>query len=197
MLLAGLFGQREGFFPTVNVYLAAILACHTLNITNIRIPFLILSWTAPSPALWTASIVWDMDSTRCQKPYTGILGHVESIVPTVVKFARKRCSSCLYTQCIGLDNNTVGKHLLLCCFMKAERNLRPVSKPLALSSDLYCAWADFSGIFWDEISETALPFALTSAKRVSELHALSPSFVSAACSSVFQGDAVIQPCLNS
>lgn len=37
---------------------------------------------------------------------------------------------------IGFDNNTVGRRLLVCLFMKGVCCLRPVSKPLALSWDL-------------------------------------------------------------
>ncbi len=83
---------------------------------------------------------------------------------------------------VGIDRNTIGQHPLVCRFMRGARRLNRVSKPLIPPWDLSVVLnALFQPPFEpiDNIDlkllslKFALLLALSTAKRVSELHALS------------------------
>ena len=86
---------------------------------------------------------------------------------------------------IVFDKNTVEKHPLLCCFMNGACRLRPIPKSLVLSWDLSIMLEAISQQTFETLEnmemkylsfKTALLAALTSKKRVSELHAPSVHF---------------------
>ncbi|XP_056116182.1 uncharacterized protein LOC130092366 [Rhinichthys klamathensis goyatoka] len=102
---------------------------------------------------------------------------------------------------IGFDNKTVGQYPLVCRFMKGARRALPVSKPLSPSWDLALVLEALSMSPFEPLDEidlkilsfkTALLLALASAKRVSEIHALS---VHSACTQFMPEDAgvVLRP----
>ncbi len=95
---------------------------------------------------------------------------------------------------IGFDNKTVGQNPLICRFMKGARRALPVSKPLSPSWDLGLVLDALSMSPFEPLDKvdvkilsfkTALLLALASAKRVSEIHALS---VHSACLQFMSGD---------
>ncbi|XP_056112700.1 uncharacterized protein LOC130089419 [Rhinichthys klamathensis goyatoka] len=83
---------------------------------------------------------------------------------------------------VGIDSATMGQHPLVCRFMKGARRLHPVSKTLVPPWDLSVVLSALSKAPFEPIDsialkllalKTALLLALTTAKRVSELQALS------------------------
>ncbi|XP_046692704.1 uncharacterized protein LOC124377322 [Silurus meridionalis] len=83
---------------------------------------------------------------------------------------------------IGIDGNTIGHHPLVCRFMKGARRLSTFSKPLVPPWDLSVVLSALSQSPFEPIEsidlkllslKVALLLALSTAKRVSELHALS------------------------
>ncbi|XP_052006407.1 uncharacterized protein LOC127660311 [Xyrauchen texanus] len=83
---------------------------------------------------------------------------------------------------VGIDSGTIGRHPLVCRFMRGARRLHPVSKPLVPPWDLSVVLNALSKAPFEPIDsivlkllalKTALLLALTTAKRVSELQALS------------------------
>lgn len=83
---------------------------------------------------------------------------------------------------VGINSGTIGQHPLVCRFMRGARRLHPVSKPLVPPWDLSVVLNALSKAPFEPIDKialkllalkTALLLALTTAKRVSELHALS------------------------
>ncbi|XP_073683991.1 uncharacterized protein [Garra rufa] len=83
---------------------------------------------------------------------------------------------------MGIDNNTMGQHPLVCRFMRGARRLNRVSKPLIPPWDLSVVLNALSRAPFEPIDssdlkllslKTALLLALSTAKRISELHALS------------------------
>ena len=95
---------------------------------------------------------------------------------------------------VGFGDKTAGQHPLIRQFMKGARRLRPVSKPLAPSWDLPMVLDVLSQPPFEPLQQldlkvlslkTALLVALSTAKRVSDIHALS---VNPACMQFFPGD---------
>ncbi|KAI2645853.1 Transposon Ty3-G Gag-Pol polyprotein [Labeo rohita] len=83
---------------------------------------------------------------------------------------------------VGIDDNTMGRHPLVCRFMRGARRLNRVSRPLIPPWDLSVVLNALSRTPFEPIDsgdlkllslKTALLLALSTAKRVSELHALS------------------------
>nr|XP_055071026.1 uncharacterized protein LOC129451681 [Misgurnus anguillicaudatus] len=83
---------------------------------------------------------------------------------------------------MGFNSGTIGQHPLVCRFMRGARRLHPVSKPLVPPWDLSVVLNALSKAPFEPIDlidlklltlKTAVLLALTTAKRVSELHALS------------------------
>ncbi|XP_048059471.1 uncharacterized protein LOC125276089 [Megalobrama amblycephala] len=83
---------------------------------------------------------------------------------------------------VGIDKNTIGQHPLVCRFMRGARRLHRVSKPLIPPWDLSVVLNALSQPPFEPIDsielkllslKAALLLALSTAKRVSELHALS------------------------
>ncbi|XDV34342.1 hypothetical protein PO909_004509 [Leuciscus waleckii] len=83
---------------------------------------------------------------------------------------------------VGIDRNTIGQNPLVCRFMRGAQHLNRISKPLILPWDLSVvlnalSQPPFEPIHSVELKllslKSALLLALTTAKRVSELHALS------------------------
>lgn len=95
---------------------------------------------------------------------------------------------------IGFEGKPVGQHPLVCRFMKGARRSLPVSKPLSPTWDLSMVLEAISAPPFEPLAEvdfktlsikTALLLALATAKRVSEMHALS---VHPSCMRFAQGD---------
>lgn len=98
---------------------------------------------------------------------------------------------------VGFGDKTAGQHPLIRQFMKGARRLRPVSKPLAPPWDLPMVLDTLSRPPFEPLEQldlkvlslkTALLVALATAKRVSDIHALS---VNPACMQFHPDDAKV------
>lgn len=83
---------------------------------------------------------------------------------------------------VDFNNDTVGKHPLICHFMKGARYLRPLSKQLVPTCDLSVVLEAMSQSLFEPLEsvdmrllsfKTVLLLAIKSAKRAVELHTLS------------------------
>ena len=104
---------------------------------------------------------------------------------------------------VGFDGVTPGAHPLAVCFLKGVRRLRPVFKPSVHSRDLALVLEALCGPPLEPIEstdmkfisyKTALLLALTSAKRVGDLHALS---VHPSCTQFTPDGSKVTLCLNA
>ena len=140
-------------------------------------------WCAPSLTIpFQASIVT-------------ILSFLQSLLEKGRAFSTVKVYLAAISAChIGFGGKPVGQHRLVRQFMKGAHNLHPVSKPLVPSWDLALVLDSLSrapfepleGISMKLLSlKTALLLALVTARRVSDVHALS---VSPECMR-FNGDA--------
>nr|XP_055035574.1 uncharacterized protein LOC129423361 [Misgurnus anguillicaudatus] len=124
-----------------------------------------------------------------------ILSFLQNLIDQRKAFSTIKVFLAAISAChIGFDGKTVGQHPLVCRFMKGARRALPVSRPLSPSWDLELVLDSLSAAPFEPLDKadlkvlsfkTALLLALASAKRVSEIHALS---VHSACMQFMQGD---------
>lgn len=124
-----------------------------------------------------------------------ILSFLQNLIDQGKAFSTIKVFLAAISAChIGFDGKTVGQHPLICRFMKGARRALPVSRPLSPSWDLELVLDALSAAPFEPLDKadlkvlsfkTALLLALASAKRVSEIHALS---VHSACMQFMQGD---------
>nr|XP_033946513.1 uncharacterized protein LOC117452146 [Pseudochaenichthys georgianus] len=162
------------------------------------------STRASYTAKWTAFQRWcvgkSLDPVRCPLPQ--VLSFLQTLLDRNLAYSTVRTYAAAISSChVGFGVSTVFSHPLTKRFLRGVQTLRPVSRALTPQWDLalvLCALSKAPFEPLDQVplkflsAKTALLLALTSAKRVSELSALS---VAPSCLQI-QGDgssAVLRP----
>ncbi|KAK0145714.1 hypothetical protein N1851_015374 [Merluccius polli] len=125
-------------------------------------------------------------------------GHIQDLLDKGKAFSTVKVYLAAISAChIGFGDKTAGQHPLVCRFMKGARRLRPVSRNLTAPWDLSTVLDALSRPPFEPLQQvelktlsfkTALLLALASAKRVSDIHALS---VSPACMQFLRGNSKV------
>ncbi|XP_047205458.1 uncharacterized protein LOC124857918 [Girardinichthys multiradiatus] len=118
-----------------------------------------------------------------QSPVSDILTFLQALLNKGLAFSTVKVYLAAISVChVGFGDKTVGQHPLVCQFMKGARRLRPVSRSLTPSWDLPMVLDALSRAPFEPLQQvelkvlsfkTALLIALVSAKRVSDIQALS------------------------
>ncbi|XP_026102951.1 uncharacterized protein LOC113074342 [Carassius auratus] len=183
------------------------LASEWLNMNAAGLPDSVIRTIQNSRALSTRSLYeckWGVFERWCaarhvipfQCSVAVILSFLQDMIDQGKAFSTVKVFLAAISAChVGFDNKTVGQHPLVCRFMKGARRALPVSKPISPSWDLVLVLDALSVSPFEPLDKadlkllsfkTALLLALASAKRVSEIHALS---VNSACTQFMPGDA--------
>lgn len=130
-----------------------------------------------------------------QSPVPSVLTFLQELLDKGLAFSTVKVYLAAISAChIGFGDKTVGQHPLVCQFMKGARRLRPVSRSLTAPWDLPVVLDALSQPPFEPLQEaelkvlsfkTALLLALVSAKRVSDIQALS---VNPSCMQFVMGD---------
>ncbi|XP_059182347.1 uncharacterized protein LOC131961092 [Centropristis striata] len=130
-----------------------------------------------------------------QCPVGVILSFLQDLIDNRKAFSTVKVYLAAIAAChVGFGRLTVGQHPLVCRFMKGARRLLPVSRPLVPPWDLAVVLEGLKGPPFEPLEgadlkhvslKAVLLLALASAKRVSDIHALS---VHPSCTQFFPGD---------
>lgn len=146
---------------------------------------------------WRAFEAWceEMGVLAFQSPVAVILTFLQGLLDKGLAFSTVKVYLVAISAChLGFGGKTAGQHPLICQFMKGARRLRPVSRNLAVPWDLSVVLDALSHPPFEPLQQvelkmlsfkTALLLALASAKRVSDIHALS---VNPTCMQFSRGD---------
>ncbi|KAK7896412.1 hypothetical protein WMY93_021737 [Mugilogobius chulae] len=181
------------------------LAPERLNLSSMGLPDNVIDTIQSARAIstrnaydgkWRAFEEWCVNAgcIALQSPVPVILTFLQSLLDKGLAFSTIKVYLAAISAChIGFGDKTAGQHPLICSFMKGARRLRPVSKSLVAPWDLTTVLNALShppfeplhqvDLKWLSI-KTALLLALASAKRVSDIHALS---VSTSCMQFIRG----------
>ncbi|KAK0143064.1 Sphingomyelin phosphodiesterase 4 [Merluccius polli] len=160
------------------------------------------SVTAPSPrslydCKWRVFEGWCRDNGHIpfQCPVGVILSFLQDLIDRRKAFSTIKVYLAAVAAChVGFGERTASQHPLVCRFMKGARRLLPVSRPLVPPWDLAVVLEGLKGPPFEPLVgadlkhvslKTVLLLALASAKRVSDIHALS---VHPSCAQLFPGD---------
>ncbi|XP_029958238.1 uncharacterized protein LOC115396492 [Salarias fasciatus] len=134
------------------------------------------------------------EAGKVQSPVPAILTFLQELLDNGLAFSTVKVYFAAISAChVGFGDKTAGQHPLICQFMKAARRLRPVSRSLTAPWNLSLVLEAVSRTPFEPLQQvdlrmlslkTALLLALASAKRVSDIHALS---VNPACMQFFMG----------
>ncbi|XP_073701195.1 uncharacterized protein [Garra rufa] len=189
------------------------LACEWFNLSTTGLPDSVIRTIQNARAASTRSLYeckWGVFERWCETKHeipfqcsvAVVLSFLQDLIDQGKAFSTIKVFLAAISAChIGFDNKTVGQHPLVCRFMKGARRALPVSKPLSPSWDLGLVLDALSMSPFEPLDKidfkilsfkTALLIALVSAKRVSEIHALS---VHSECLQFMSGDAgvVLKP----
>lgn len=185
------------------------LARERLNLATAGLPQSVIatiqSARAPSTRFaydgkWSAFEDWCVKAgvLAFQSPVSVILTFLQELLDKGLAFSTVKVYLAAISAChVGFGDKTAGQHPLVCQFMKGARRLRPVSRNLAAPWDLSMVLDALTGQPFEPLSQldlkvlslkTALLLALASAKRVSDIHALS---VNPTCMRFFMGDSKV------
>lgn len=133
-----------------------------------------------------------------QSPVPVILTFLQGLLDKGLAFSTiKVYLAAISASHVGFGDKTAGQHPLICQFMKGARRLRPTLRNLVAPWDLTTVLSALSQSPFEPLSQvelkflsfkTALLLALASAKRVSDIHALS---VNASCMQFLRGDSKV------
>ncbi|XP_059199216.1 uncharacterized protein LOC131979287 [Centropristis striata] len=128
-------------------------------------------------------------------PLSGLICQLGDLIDNRKAFSTVKVYLAAIAAChVGFGKLTVGQHPLVCRFMKGARRLLPVSRPLVPPWDLAVVLEGLRGPPFEPLEgadlkhvslKAVLLLALASAKRVSDIHALS---VHPSCTQFFPGD---------
>lgn len=170
------------------------LAPEWLSLTTAGLPQNVIHTIQSARAASTRSLYdrkWKIFEAWCIKegvfPFNCSLSVVLSFLQNLIDKGRAFSTVKVYLAAIsachiGFNGKTLGQHPLICRFMKGARRLLPVSRPISPSWDLSVVlqaltehpFEPLGGIEMKMLSlKTVLLLALTTAKRVSDIHALS------------------------
>ena len=185
------------------------LARERLNLTTAGLPQSVIatiqSARAPSTrsaygGKWCAFEDWCVKAgiVAFQSPIPAILTFLQELLDRGLAFSTVKVYLAAISAChIGFGDKTAGQHPLVCQFMKGARRLRPVSRSLTAPWDLSVVLDALSRPPFEPLQQvelkvlsfkTALLLALASAKRVSDIHALS---VNPSCMQFLMGDSKV------
>ncbi|XP_043992826.1 uncharacterized protein LOC122842750 [Gambusia affinis] len=182
------------------------LACEWFNLHSVGLPHNVIETIQSARAPATRSLYdckWAIFEKWCaeaqeipiQCTVVTILTFLQDLLDKGKAFSTIKVYLAAISAChVGFGGKTVGQHPLVCQFMKGVRRRLPVSKPLAPSWDLPLVLEALMDAPFEPLGQvdlrfvtlkTALLLALTSAKRVGELHAFS---VNPACTKFSAGN---------
>lgn len=146
---------------------------------------------------WRAFEEWCVDSGHIalQSPVPVILTFLQGLLDKGLAFSTIKVYLAAISAChVGFGDKTAGQHPLICQFMKGARRLRPAMRSLVAPWDLTKVLNALSRTPFEPLHQVELKLltfkavlllALASAKRVSDIHALS---VNASCMQFLRGD---------
>ena len=118
-----------------------------------------------------------------QCPVGTILSFLQDLIDQMKAFSTVKVYLAAISAChVGFDGKPAGQHPLVCRFMKGARRLLPITKTMSPSWDLAVVLEALSSHPFEPLDnvdmktlslKVALLMALATAKRVSEIHALS------------------------
>ncbi|KAK7905173.1 hypothetical protein WMY93_017780 [Mugilogobius chulae] len=201
----GVTGRRGDLSRSPGAPCFVGLAPERLNLSSMGLPDNVIDTIQSARAIstrnaydgkWRAFEEWCANAgcIALQSPVPVILTFLQSLLDKGLAFSTIKVYLAAISAChIGFGDKTAGQHPLICSFMKGARRLRPVSKSLVAPWDLTTVLNALShppfeplhqvDLKWLSI-KTALLLALASAKRVSDIHALS---VSTSCMQFIRG----------
>lgn len=149
---------------------------------------------------WRAFEEWCVNSghVALNSPVPVILTFLQGLLDKGLAFSTIKVYLAAISAChVGFGDKTAGQHPLICQFMKGARRLRPTLRSLVAPWDLTTVLSALSGPPFEPLLQvelkllsfkTVLLLALASAKRVSDIHALS---VNASCMQFLRGDSKV------
>ncbi len=182
------------------------LAREWLNLTTAGLPQNVVNTIQNARAPSTRSLYdskWGVFERWClERGYTpfqcsvpAILSFLQDLIEKGKAFSTVKVYLAAIAAChIGFGDKSAGQHPLVCRFMRGARRLLPVSRPLMPPWDLAVVLEGLKGPPFEPLLgaslkhlslKTVLLLALASAKRVSDIHALS---VSPACTQFAPGN---------
>ena len=182
------------------------LAPEWFNLSAAGLPQSVITTIQSARASSTRSLYdhkWRVFEEWCHKnghipfqcPVGVILSFLQSLIEKRRAFSTVKVYLAAISAChIGFGKDTASQHPLVCRFMKGARRLLPVSRPLVPPWDLAVVLDGLKGLPLEPLEETELKhlslktvllLALASAKRVSDIQALS---VQKSCTVFAPGD---------
>ncbi|XP_029975893.1 uncharacterized protein LOC115409064 [Salarias fasciatus] len=200
-------GRGSSFSPTSGAPGSLGLAPEWCNLNTAGLPQNVINTIQSARAASTRSLYdckWRVFEEWCQKKghisfqctVGVILSFLQDLIDKRKAFSTIKVYLAAIAAChVGFGGKTVSQHPLVCRFMKGARRLLPVCRPLAPPWDLAVVLNGLSRAPFEPLEEvslkhlslkTALLLALASAKRVSDIHALS---VHSSCTQFAPGNA--------
>ncbi|XP_029968087.1 uncharacterized protein LOC115403361 [Salarias fasciatus] len=200
-------GRGSSFSPTSGAPGSLGLAPEWCNLNTAGLPQNVIDTIQSARAASTRSLYdckWRVFEEWCQKKghisfqctVGVILPFLQDLIDKRKAFSTIKVYLAAIAAChVGFGGKTVSQHPLVCRFMKGARRLLPVCRPLAPPWDLAVVLNGLSRAPFEPLEEvslkhlslkTALLLALASAKRVSDIHALS---VHSSCTQFAPGNA--------
>lgn len=186
--------QGGDFSPSPRAPCPVGLARERLNLSTAGLPQGVIATIQSARAPSTRSLYenkWRVFEEWCGKSHTlsfqcsvtTILSFLQELLDKGKAFSTIKVYLAAISAChVGFVDGPVSHHPLVCRFMKGARRLHPVSKPLVPTWDLSLVLGAVSQPPFEPLNQveikilslkTALLLALASAKRVSDIHALS------------------------
>ncbi|KAJ8333524.1 hypothetical protein SKAU_G00415320 [Synaphobranchus kaupii] len=187
-------GAGADFPPATPAACALGLARERMNLHAVGLPLRVINTIQSARATSTRTLYdlkWRVFEKWCEEKHVvsfqcsvaEVLCFLQEMLDKGRAFSTIKVYLAAISAChIGWGDGPIGRHPLLKRFMRGAHRLRPVSKPLAPSWDLNVVLEALSSALFEPVEsvelkllslKTVLLLALTTAKRVSELQALS------------------------
>ncbi|XP_010773556.1 uncharacterized protein, partial [Notothenia coriiceps] len=198
-------GGGDDLSPTPGAHGPMDLAREWYNMSTVGLPQKVINTIQSARASSTRSLYdfkWRVFEEWClQKGHTSfqcpvgvILSFLQDLIEKHRAFSTIKVYLVAIAEChVGFEGKTASQHPLVCRFMKGARRLLPVSRSLVPLWDLTVVLDGLTRTPFEPLEEadmkhlslkTVLLLALASAKRVSDIHALS---VHPSCTQFFPG----------